>query len=443
MAANIKPENYALWHGSSMMSSVIKDADAAKWIVEGKGVRVRDASGHWFLDARSSLWNVTLGYDNQEIIRAIKNQLDTLPFTQIIRYERPHELAVRFANNLQRALEQLGKYYVRFGNTGSQMTESAFMLSRYIRLAAEQNAKKTIILSLWDGYHGTGGGATALTGERILHDLFQPLMPDMDHVEAPYCYRCSWQKTFPSCQLACLNAIEDKILAIGSERISAIFVEPILGTGGIVPPHGYLKGIEQLCRKYDLHFIVDEVTTGFGRVGHLTRSEQIDVRPDMIVLGKGITSGYVPAAALAVSDRLYDQVFDLPSQWFFAQGSTTDGHPLAMAAGQAVLDILQGDGFFDSIQTTGHYLGNLLTTLKKQHSIIGDVRGVGMMWAIELVDHFGQPWSKMHSIRLACENRGVLINTTLNCIMILPPITLTKADCDELVSAIDQALDEE
>lgn len=432
----IDNKEYPIWHDIGPLGTWLAEADPRKFLVEGSGCRVRDEGGRWYLDARSSLWNATLGYDHPGLISAITGQVRSLPVSQLIRYDRPSAVAVEYGRQLREALPGCGA--IRFANSGSQACETAVLLSRSLHRHLG-NYDRTHVIAMYDGYHGTGPGASALTGQPIIHSLSSPLSPDVHHIHPPYCFRCPWQQTYPSCGFECLDALAKMIETIGSERIAAIIIEPILGSGGIVVPDRYLSELREMCGREGIHLIFDEVTTGMGRVGAITRAEQVGTRPDLIVLGKGLAAGYVPLAAVGVSEELYDAA--VSSEFVFPQGSTTDGSPLAMAAGIAVLEALR-EGVLEDVAARGSDLEAGLRELAGQSSYIGDVRGAGLLQAVELVHADGTPWSlkEMWDLRLACENDGVLINTTNNCIMLLPPLIISKAEVEEVLTCIATVL---
>jgi 4-aminobutyrate---pyruvate transaminase len=425
---------YAAWHGMTPMAKLLERLNSSDFFVEGRGRRIRDAAGRWYLDARSSLWNVTLGYDDERIVEAIVRQLRTLPFTTAIRYDRPSAVMVEYANALaQRLPSGLGR--LRFGHSGSQMTEAAVLLSRFVRRSRGEPARD-VVVALHESYHGTGAGAGALSGEPYFHESCGPLLPRVRHVEAPVPTRGE------SPQEATARGIGAIEAALPAGDVTAVMVEPFLGSRGYVFDPTYLRRLRSLCTAHDVHLIFDEVTTGLGRVGAYTRAEQVDVFPDMIVLGKGLTSGYVPLAALALNDDIYESAANAADGSPFPLGSTTDGHPLAMAAGLAVLEVLERDGVLGRVEAVGGYLAARLRELAAEVAAIADVRGLGLMWAIDLAEEDGTPWTvpQLDELRLAVEERGVLVSVVLGAITIAPPLTITFDEIDEVVTALEGEL---
>ena len=428
----------AAWHGQYAVRTAPQPAELT--FVEGRGVRVRDAAGRWYLDARSALWNLAFGYDHPRLIEAITKQLHTLPYAPVIRFDRLTDVALRYADALVRRLPEPLRY-VRFGCTGSQMTGAAALLSRAVH-RAEGSLDRVHVIALSDGYHGTGAGAGALTDLPPFHDQAGPLMPDVHRVEAPTCHRCPFALTRPGCAIRCLDAVRTRVTELGPERVAAVILEPILGTGVAVPPPEYLPALGDDLRRAGIHLIFDEVTTGFGRVGAYTRAEQIGVVPDMMVLGKHLSGGYMPLSALAVHHRLHDALLGADGCADFVHGSTSDGHPLAMAAGLATLRALEDDGVLANARERGKQLEHGLSQLEDRHPGVIDVRGVGMMWGVELGYSNGQPWKPglTARLRVRLEDFGLLVGDTGNCLNVFPPLTLTETECDELVTSLSRGL---
>ncbi|MBM7168893.1 aspartate aminotransferase family protein [Streptomyces sp. G44] len=436
----LTPENHALWHAGMSMHRFFLDADDDRFFVEGHGAKVRDRAGRWYLDARSSLWNVTLGFDHPGLLRALHGQLDVLPSMQTIRYDRASAVAAEYANRLCAQLPE-NLTHVRFGNTGSQVTSAAVLLSKYIR-KIQGEPERTGVVALESSWHGTGGLATALTGEPDMHDLQAPLVPGVHHIPPPHCPTCPDGASPDACAEHSAAHLSHLLDRVGAERITALIVEPMMGTRVVEGAPGYLRRLEQICRDNGVHFIVDEVTTGFGRCGDLTLSGSLGVRADMLLLGKGISGGYVPSAALAVDEDIYRAVFDVDPARIFPHGSTTDGHPLAMAAGLAVLDALAEEDLLAQVGSRGEHLREALGDLATRQPVITDVRGRGLLIGVELTGPDGTPMGPafLEAVRRACEQRGVLLNYTGNCITLVPPFVITRRECDQIVETIDGVL---
>lgn len=430
--------DHALWYGEMPLADFLQNCSPRHPLVQGRGVRVRDLSGRWLLDARSSLWNVTLGYGEERILRAMRRQLDALPFATVLGYERPSAVAVEYADALASRLSARYRK-IRFGCTGAQAVEAAILLSRFVRKATGE-PERTHVVSLEEGYHGFGGLASVLTG---VDGSYGPLAPGVRRVPPPYCLRCPWGLRYPGCGVRCETALEEAVAEIGPERVTAVIVEPIVGSLGLVPPPEYLPRLAGFCRAAGVHLVIDETSTGFGRVGALTRAEQVGVEPDMLILGKGITSGYAPLSAVAVSQELFEQLCGARLTEPFMHGSTSDAHPAAMAAALAVLEVLDQDEVLAHVAPRARTLAEGLEGLRARHPVVREVRGTGLLQAVELADPEGdRPWTfeEVTRLRLACEAHGVLVSAGHNSIAVVPPLIVSDEDCAEIVDALDRAL---
>lgn len=421
------PADYPLWHGSTPPAAFLRTKIREdKFLVEGDGIRVRDAAGRWYVDARSSCWNLGLGYSAQPVKDAIREQLDALANATLLAYDRPAEVTVRYARALRDAVGPATPY-VRLGNTGTQMTESAIMVSRFVR-QVEGDAERTLVLSLEGSYHGLGPGGNALSGFVRPFDFCGPLMPGVHLVPA----EGSWARN-----------LERTLDELGAERVTALIVEPQMGSRGIVPEPDDLREVAELCRRAGIHFIADEVTTGGGRTGAMARTVQLGIEPDMVVLGKNLTSGYVPIAALLVSEAIYAAAAEPDPPRFLPAGSATDGHPVAAAAGLAVLDVFEREGTLDQVQRVGAELQARLAEVHRRRIGAGAVAGAGFMQLFPLLHADGRPWTGpiLERFRLACEANGVLLSLGAACAWVVPPFVTRPADCEEIAAAIDAALE--
>lgn len=415
---------YAAWHGITPMTDFFRDSDPGMLLTSGEGCHVVDEAGRRYLDARSSMWNVTLGYSCEPVKEAMCRQLAALPSGTVMRYEHPTAVAARYAARLAAVMPPAAQWYIRFGNTGSQMTEAAAMLSRFHRrMTGEQD--RTTVLAFHHGYHGTGPLASALTGDPILHDYSAPLDGHVRHVGTPT-----------------VEAAAAAIDEAGAEHVTAVILEPVLGSCITAAPLPFLEAVLALCRDRGIHVILDEVTTGAGRAGSMTIAERLATPPDMIVLGKGLSSGYFPLAALAVTSPLYDALADPAGlRLGFPNGSTTDGHPVGMAAGLAVLDVLTADGFLAGVRETSSYLRQTLAAALADVPEAGGIVGEGLLLGVELVRD-GEQWPlrEINQLRLVCASHGLLVSYAVGSLALLPPLVITRAECDELAERLGKAL---
>lgn len=414
---------YPLWHGIVPMADFFRDSDPDMFLVSGAGSHVTDEAGRSYLDARSSMWNVTLGYSCEPVKEAIRRQLDALPSGTVMRYEHPTRVALEYGERLAQLMPSPVRH-IRFGNTGSQIAEAACMLSRFHRRMTGERGRD-VIVALDHSYHGTGPLATALTGEPVLHDFSAPLDTRVRHAAAPT-----------------IEAAAELLDGPDAEQITALIVEPVMGTCIAAARLDYLDAVVELCRSRGVHVIMDEVTTGAGRAGTMTVSERLAAPPDMIMLGKGLSSGYFPLAALAVGTSIYEPLEDPEVRIGFPNGSTTDGHPLGMAAGLAVLDVLTSDGFLDGVRATGAALARSLMESFQDVPQVSSVEGEGLLLGLNLVYEDGTPWGvgDINRLRLTCRDHGLLTSYSLGALPLIPPLTITPAECDELVDRLNSAL---
>jgi len=425
--------SYQLWHGATPMAHFFRDSDPGMFLVSGSGSRVRDRAGREYVDARSSMWNVSLGYSCEPVKEAIRAQLDLLPSGTVMRYEHPTRIASDYAGRLAGSLPG-PLNYVRFGNTGSQMTEAAAMLSRfYRRMTGEQG--RHYVITVQGSYHGTGPLATALTGDPVLQGFSEPLDQFVRQVITP-AFEDQPGDADP------VRPVVELIDEIGADRVTAVMLEPVLGTFVRPVPLRYLNRLAVECRARNIHLIADEVTTGAGRAGSMTVSERLALVPDMVVLGKGLSAGYFPLAALAVSQSIYDVLAGAEHRIGFPNGSTTDGHPLGMAAGLAVLSLITAPGFFLSVRETAAFLTGLLRDALADHPAVRTVSGEGMMIGVELGYPDRTPWSvsDVNRFRLACRDHGLLTSFSSGVLPLMPPLNITRPDCEELVTRLSKAL---
>ncbi|WP_188195044.1 aminotransferase family protein [Nonomuraea sp. SYSU D8015] len=423
----IDAAGFKLWN-STAMGLYLTCLEPGEMLVEGRGTRVRDSAGRWYLDARSGFWNVTLGYSHPALVEAVKRQVETLPYASLWGYGRPASLAVETAAMLSPHLP--GDIdMVKFQSNGAQAVETAALLSRHLHLLGGRPQKNAVV-AMWGGFHGFGPGASALTGLPYLHYHAGPLLPEVIHVPGPFA---------PIGETGTPDLVR-VVSDYGPERVSAVVVEPVIGEGGHVLGAEYLRQIADFCREHDIHLIVDEVTTGMGRMGAYTRSEQLGLAPDILTLGKGLTGGYVGMSAVCLSRGLYQQLLDAPVERFFASGSTHDGHPLGLAAATAVIRVLNEEKIFQNVQAQSLTLQTRLEQLAERHESVSAVRGAGLMFAVEFAAS-GDPWFT-NKVRLAMEARGVLVAVlnSVPAIMIIPPLIVSAEEVAEIAHALDGAL---
>ncbi|MFQ5894364.1 MAG: aspartate aminotransferase family protein [Nitrospinota bacterium] len=411
-------------------------------MVRAEGCSVWDAEGREYLDAMAGLWCVNIGYGRKEVADAAYAQMLKLPYYPL---SQIHEPAVRLAAKLAELLpEGLDRFF--FVNSGSEAVETALKMAR---AWGWQNGGRYKVIARYRAYHGLTLGATSATGQTLRRQAFEPLVPGFSHARPPYCYRCPWGHTAsPRCCLQGVSEVEDIIRYQGPETVAAVIAEPIIGGGGVIPsPDGYLEGLREVCDRYGCLLILDEVITGFGRTGKLFACEHWGVVPDIMVLAKGIGSAYLPLAATAARESVFE-VFCREGAPHFAQVSTYGGHPAACAAGLANLEILVGEGLVENAREVGEHLGRGLGQLR-DFPLVGDVRGRGLIWGVELVEEDGAPLAAEETTRVVglVRDRGVIVGKNSdtvagvqNVLTVAPPLILNRQQADRIVDALAGAL---
>ncbi len=410
------------------------------------GTTLIDAEGNEYLDAYSALWNVNVGYGRQEIADAVYAQIQELCYYPHSQINVPAtELAEQLAACLPGDLN-----HVYFCNSGSEANETAIKIARQYGRQTYPGENRYKIITRYRGYHGFTYGAMSATGQARRRKAFEPLVPGFHHAPPPYCYRCPLGLDEKSCNDACVNDIERIIQSEGPETVIAVIAEPIIGGGGvIVPSDDYFPKLRKICDDYGLLLILDEVITGFGRTGKMFACEHWDVQPDLITLAKGLTSGYIPLGACVASTSVFNTFLgDSDENREFSQVCTYGGHPVACAAGVANLNILQSERLWENAEKVGNYLLEKLKTLKSL-PIVGDVRGKGLMLAVELIQTDGShlETAKTNKIVGQLKEKGVIVgkighavDEPENIIYIAPPLILTESEADRIFNTLRQVL---
>jgi L-2,4-diaminobutyrate transaminase len=418
------------------------EARGAKLFVGGKGVELELADGRRVLDGFSGLFNVNVGHGRTEIADAVAEQMRKLAYYPSF-WDFGNEPAARLAERVVSLLPaDRGLRHVLFHSSGSEANEAAFRIARLYH-AVQGKTDKALILSRRWGFHGATRGAGAATGIAAYHALVAQ-DPTHVHVSPPYCLRCEFGRAHPGCGLPCAADLEAAILREGAHRVAAFIAEPVMGTGGIlVPPPDYFAEIEAICARHDVLLILDEVITGFGRTGRWFGMEHWGIRPDLVSLAKGITSGYLPLSASVLSDRVYATLRDrTPAGLPFMFGLTSNNHPTCCAAALANLDILERERLVENARATGAYLLERLRKSFSDSPIVADVRGIGMLAAIEIVrdratrQPFPNPGDPAWISRAAFE-RGLIARALFQCIGLAPPLCATPADVDRMVAILE------
>jgi taurine-pyruvate aminotransferase len=432
-----------VWH--PMLQHRTLEQNELMVLTSGDGIRIQDADGNSYIDGIAGIWNVTLGYGRTEIAEAVYEQMTKLPYASSAMVTAPAaNLAARLAEILPGDLR-----YSFFSSSGSEATETALKIARQYCRQRFPGENRYKVIARYQGYHGFTLGALSATGQVGRRTKFEPLVPGFLHTNPPYCYRCPLHLKYPACDVACVAEIEQAIIREGPETVAAVIAEPIIGGGGVlVPPDEYLPQLRAICDRYDVLLILDEVINGFGRTGRLFACEHWGVVPDMITLAKGATSGYLPLGACVVTGEVFEAFLGSPeADLEFSQISTYGGHPVCCTAALTAIDILMRERLWENAETVGNYLMERLSMIDSP--FLGDVRGKGLMIAIELVDEEGgmldaartaQVQKKMKAEGLLLGRMSHVMAGPESIFFVAPPLILTMAEADEIAAIIATGL---
>tara|TARA_R110002020_G_scaffold27202_10_gene87809 strand:+ start:853 stop:2229 length:1377 start_codon:yes stop_codon:yes gene_type:complete len=417
-------------------------------VESGQGVYITDSAGKRYIDGQAGLWNVNVGHGREEIKEAIKAQLDRISYYTIFG-GTANMPSVELAERLCQLTQPEGMVRAFFSSGGSEAVEAAFKLVRqYWRLRGE--AMKTKIISLKRGYHGVTLGALSANGITSNREYFEPLLPGFIQVDTPHLYRNPYTDDHEELGRICADLLEREIQYQGPDTVGAFIAEPVQGAGGvIVPPANYWPRLREICDRYDILLIADEVVTGFGRLGTMMGSRHWGVKPDIMTFAKGINSGYVPLGATMMNAHVAEAFDTNDTAQFspkaFAHGNTYAGHPLACAAALASLKIVEDENLPDNAGRVGGYFLDRLKEVQSRHGMIGDVRGQGLMIGVELADpDTGAPFDLASNVggRISdyCRENGVIIRNLGDTFIISPPFILENAHVDEMVDRFEEAV---
>lgn len=403
-----------------------------------KGVHFWDAEGKRYIDFNSQLMNVNIGHGDPRVIKAIQDQAAKLTYMSPYQATQPRgELGELLAQitpgNLKKSFFTLG---------GAEANENAIRIARLV-------TGKHKILARYRSFHGATAGAMTLTGDPRRWPS-EPGIPGVIHMMDPDRYRCRWCEKEEACNLNCLNHVEDTIKFEGPNTIAAIIMEPVTGTNGIiVPPEGYLKGVRELCTKYGILFIADEVMSGFGRTGEWFAVDHWKVTPDIMSVAKGLTSGYAPLGATIVSEEVA-KYFDDHVLW---AGLTYGGHALSCAAAIACINVYKEDKLIERAREMGKFLAAEEDKLKAKHPSVGDVRHIGLFTIFEIVRDrktkepmapFNAKASEMGPMSLVGKffrDNGLYTFVRWNNFFVNPPLCITQQELSEGLEIVDRALE--
>jgi len=416
--------------------------DSRTFIDKSKGIYLYDKTGHKMIDGPGGMWNVNVGHGVKEIADAIHEQIRKMPYASP--FSESTEIATTYASRLVKyAPGDLKRVF--FTSGGSSAVDSALRFVMFYNNVRGLKEKK-LIISRHDAYHGSTYLSASCSGKERDKNNFDFADDIVHHLSSPNPFRKDKNLSDEEfCDLK-VKELEDKILELGSDKVAAFIAEPILASGGvIIPPKGYHKKTLEICRKHNILYISDEIVTGFGRLGHIMSSEEhFDVTPDIILLAKGITSGYVPCGAVVISETLMADL-DNKEKVIFSNGFTDSGHPVAMAAAHATLDFMENNKLLDHVKKVAPYFQSKLSELIDL-PIVGDVRGAGLMAAVECVidkekrDPLNLQYEIASRINTHCQNLGLIVRPLFNTCVMSPSLIIEEGEIDELVRILREGI---
>jgi 4-aminobutyrate---pyruvate transaminase len=418
-------------------------------ISHGKGVRVWDESGKEYIESVAGLWCAALGFDNERLVRAATNQMRKLPFYHAFT-AKSHEPMIELAEMLiARAPVPMSKVF--FANSGSEANDSAIKMVWYLNNALGRPLKKKIIGRV-KGYHGITIGSASLTGLAVNHRSFDVPLPGFLHTMTPHFYHgalAGESEDEYATRLA--DGLEKLILDEGPETIAAMWAEPIMGAGGVIlPPRGYFPKIQAILRKYDVLLVADEVICGFWRTGSYWGSQTFDIVPDIVVCAKALSASFLPISAVMVNDTVFRALAQESHViGTFGHGFTYSGHPVPAAVAIETLKLYDEMEIGAHVSSVGPHMQTELRRRFAEHPLVGEVRGCGLIAAVELVaDKAGRknfdPKAKVGArLTTVCEENGVIVRVVSNDSLCLsPPLVISTAEINEMLDRVGKSLDD-
>ena len=411
-------------------------------ITKAEGVHLWDSEGQKILDGMAGLWCVAVGYGREELVEAAAKQMRELPFYNTF-FMTAHPPVLELAKAIAEVAPQ-GMNHVFFTGGGSEGNDTMLRLVRHY-WALKGKPNKKVIIARENAYHGSTVAGASLGGMKYMHEQGDLPIPGITHIAQPYWFAEGGDRSPEDFGIWAADQLEQKILELGVENVAAFIAEPIQGAGGvIIPPETYWPRIKEILAKYDILFVADEVICGFGRTGEWFGSQYYDLKPDLMTIAKGLTSGYVPMGGLIVSDKVFAVINEGGD---FNHGFTYSGHPVAAAVGLENLRLLKEEKIVERVKNeTAPYLQKRLRELA-DHPLVGEVRGLGMLGAIELVQNkttrarFSADQGAGMVCRSFCFNNGLIMRAVGDTMIIAPPLVISKDEIDELIEKARMCLD--
>ncbi|MCD6436833.1 aspartate aminotransferase family protein [Vreelandella sp. 21] len=417
--------------------------EGSRIITHADGVYIYDSQGNRILDGMAGLWCVNLGYGRQELVDAATEQMQQLPYYNNF-FKTTHPPAVKLAAKLSElAPEHIN--HVFFTGSGSEANDTVLrMVRRY--WAIKGKPEKQWVISRENGYHGSTVAGMSLGGMAPMHDQGGPCVPGISHICQPYWFGEGRDMSQEAFGKQCAQALEEQILALGEDKVAAFIAEPVQGAGGaIIPPDSYWPAVKEVLAKYDILLIADEVICGFGRLGEWFGSTHYGLKPDLMPIAKGLSSGYLPIGAVLVGDRVADTLIEDGGEFF--HGFTYSGHPVCAAVALKNLELLESERVVEKVRDElGPYLAKRWQELA-EHPLVGEARSLGLIGALELVadkstgERFDKSLSAGNLCRDLCFEHGLVMRSVGDTMVMSPPLIITRDEIDELVSKARLALD--
>jgi putrescine aminotransferase len=428
-------QNYALMH----------EAGGSRIITRAEGVFIHDGDGAKILDGMAGLWCVQVGYGREELAKAAYDQMLELPYYNTF-FKTVAPPTVTLAAKVS---SLLGGHFshVFFNSSGSEAVDTVIRMARYYWQCKGQ-PERNVIISRTNGYHGSTIAGASLGGMKAMHAQGGPWLPGIEHIAQPYAFGEGFGEDPEAFGLRAADALEERILEVGPEKVAAFIGEPVQGAGGvIIPPASYWPRIEAICRKYGILLVCDEVICGFGRLGQWFGFQHFGVTPDLVSMAKGLSSGYLPISAVGVASYVVETLREAGAD--FVHGYTYSGHPTCAAVALKNLEIIEREDLVRRVrEDAGPYLAKGLAELA-QHPMVGEARSLGLIGAVEIVAQkgtnrrFGGKEGKAGPIvRDLCIQHGLMVRAVRDTVVMSPPLVISHGEIDQLLGIIRNALDE-
>jgi len=407
----------------------------ARVITRGEGVYLWDSEGNKIIDGMAGLWCVNMGYGRKELVEAATNQMNELAYYNTF-FQTTHTPAAQLAKEIA-SVTPGDLNHIFFANSGSEAVDTIIRLVRqYWNIKGKPY--RNILIARENAYHGSTIGGASLGGMGGMHKQGAPMVPNIEHIRQPYWYGEAGDMSEEEFGIACAKALEEKILEVGPDNVAAFVGEPIQGAGGvIVPPANYWAEIQKVCKKYDILLAADEVICGFGRTGSWFGSETLGITPDIMSMAKGLSSGYLPIAAVAVGDRIADALIEHDDD--FNHGFTYSGHPVSAAVAIENIRLMKEENIVDYVKNDiGPYFQQKLRETLSEHPLVGHIEGIGLVAGIALVkdkenkEFFPDDLDIGLICRDHCFSNGLIMRAVGSRMVLSPPLVISREEVDEL-----------